>query len=91
LGSRDLDLAYDWNGNSPNQSDINAASQWLMDRIKESPNNIAQDFPELDYCLLKGKQREVFWQVMASFKKLKAGGADAPSLLRLNVDGTAGT
>jgi hypothetical protein len=86
-----LDLAYDWNGNSANQSDINAASQWLMDRIKESPNDIAQDLPELDYRLLKGRQREVFLQVMAYFKKLKAGGADAPSLLRLNVDGTAGT
>ena len=91
LGSRDLDLAYDWNENSPNQSDINAASTWLTDRIKESPNDIAQQLPHVDYSWLKGHQREVFLQVMAYFKKIKAGGANKPDPLRINVDGTAGT
>jgi DNA replication protein DnaC len=91
LGNHDLDLAYDWNANSPNQTEINAASKWLMDRIRESPNDIAQDLPNVDYRFLKGKQREVFLQVMAYFKKIKAGGADQPPLLQLNVDGTAGT
>lgn len=90
LGSRDLDLAYDWNQNSANQSDINVASKWLTDQIRESPNDIAQDLPDVDYRQLKGKQRQVFLQVMAYFKKLKAGGPEPP-LLRINVDGTAGT
>jgi hypothetical protein len=89
LGSHEIDLAYNWNENSPSQPDITAASKWLTERIRESPNDIAQDLPSVDYRLLKGKQREVFLQVMAYFKKLKAGGT--PPLLQLNVDGTAGT
>jgi hypothetical protein len=47
--------------------------------------------PEVDYHKLKGKQREVFLQVMAYFKKKLSGDPDRPEPLCLNVDGTAGT
>ena len=49
LGSHEIDLAYNWNENSPNQPDITAASKWLTEGIRESPNDIAQDLPNFDY------------------------------------------
>ena len=54
LGARDIDLAYDWVEHSPGQAQINAAPKWLMDIIKNSPNDDAQDLPAADYGKLKG-------------------------------------
>lgn len=92
LGSRDMDLEYDWLANSPNQEIITAASQWLSNQVKESPNDDVQVLPEAHYSQLKGEQRLVFLQVMAYFKKLQANdGSPKPPPLHINVDGTAGT
>ena len=91
LGARDIDLAYDWIAHSPAQAQIDAATKWLADTIKESPNDDAQNLPEVDYRQLKGQQRNVFLQVIAYFKKIRAGGPHKPDPIRINVDGTAGT
>lgn len=91
MGGRDIDLAYDWIENSPAQAQIDAAARWLSDQIKESPNDDVQTLPDVDYRSLKGQQRDVFLQVMAYFKKLKANDDDKPPPIRINVDGTAGT
>jgi hypothetical protein len=91
LGARDLDLQYDWIGKSPDQNLVTTAAKWLTEKIKESPNDDVQTLPEVDYQKLKGEQRNVFLQVMAYFKKIKAGDENQPEPLRLNVDGTAGT
>jgi hypothetical protein len=91
LGARDMDLAYDWVENSPDQAQIDAATKWLMDTIKESPNDDAQNLPNVEYEKLKGQQCDVFLQVMAYFKKIHAGGPNKPDPIRINIDGTAGT
>lgn len=92
LGKRDLDLEYDWHANPPSPQTLQAASVWLNDNVKESPNDAIQFLPEVDYRNLKGEQRLVFLQVMAYFKKLKEDQLhNHPPTLRINVDGTAGT
>jgi len=91
LGARDIDLAYNWVEHSPGQAQIDAAAKWLMDIIKNSPNDDAQDLPAADYGKLKGQQRNVFLQVMAYFKKIRGGGPNKPDPIRINIDGTAGT
>ena len=91
LGARDLDLQYDWIGNSPDHNLVTSAAKWLTEKIKQSPNDDVQTLPEVDYKKLKGEQRNVFLQVMAYFKKMKTGDLNQPKPLRLNVDGTAGT
>src|SRR6202047_4147949 len=91
LGGRDLDLQYDWIGNSPGQALVSTAANWLSDKTKESPNDSIQELPEVDWRKLKGEQRSLFLQVMAYCKKLKHGEDDQPAPLRINVDGTAGT
>ena len=91
LGAWDLDLQYDWVEKSPDQGLVTTAAKWLAEKTKESPNDGIQELPEVDYRKLKGKQREVFLQVMAYFKKKLSGDPDQPEPLRLNVDGTAGT
>ena len=35
LGSRDIDLAYDWIEHSPEQAHIDAATKWLMNTINQ--------------------------------------------------------
>jgi ATP-dependent DNA helicase PIF1 len=46
----------------------------------------------VSYKSLEGKQREIFLQVMAYFLALKNNAVAAPpELLRINIDGTAGT
>ena len=92
LGLRDMDLEHDWFENSPSQLVINAASTWLEDQVKESPDDDVQIVPDADYAHLKGEQKLVFLQVMAYFKKLKIlNEDDEPLPLRINVDGKAGT
>jgi hypothetical protein len=92
LGSRDMDLEYDWLANCPGQEVISHAGKWLSDQVKESPNDDIQDLPDADYAKLKGEQCQVFLQVMAYFKKIKTNdGWAKPPPLRINVDGTAGT
>jgi hypothetical protein len=54
LGTRDIDLTYDWVEHSPSQVQIDAAAKWLMNTIKNSPNDDAQNLPEVDYGELKG-------------------------------------
>jgi len=81
LGAQDLDLQYDWIENSPGQDIVTTASKWLAERTKASPSDGIQELPELDYCKLKGEQRNVFLQVMAYFKKLKSGDQDQPETL----------
>ena len=88
---RDLDLQYNWIENSPDQNLVTTATKWLVDKIKESPNDGVQELPEVDYRKLKGEQRNVFLQVMAYFKKMKSGDQNLPDTFWLNVDGTAGT
>jgi len=58
------------------QDMVTMASKWLAERTKDSPNDGIQELPELDYHKLKGKQRNVFLQVMAYVKKLKSGDQD---------------
>ena len=70
---------------------VTSAAKWLAEKTKESPNDGIQELPEVDYHKLKGKQREVFLQVMAYFKKKLSGDPDQPEPLHINVDGTAGT
>jgi hypothetical protein len=60
-----LDLQYDWIENSPDQNLVTTAIKWLLEKIKGSPND-AVELPEVDYCKLKGEQRNVFLQVMTS-------------------------
>src|ERR1700683_1759389 len=69
LGAQDLDLQYGWVEKSPDQGLVTTAAKWLAEKTKESPNDGIQELPEVDYHKLKGKQREVFLQVMAYFKK----------------------
>ena len=61
-----------------------------MNTIKESPNDDVQNLPDVDYRQLKGQQRNVFLQVMAYFKKIRAGGPNKPDLIHIKIDGTAG-
>jgi hypothetical protein len=91
LSKRDIDTLYGWVENSPSQQQVNDASKWLTDCIKESPNDDVQELPETDYHMLKGTQQKVFLQVMTYFHKLKSNPFDKPSPLHINVDGTAGT
>ena len=91
LGAWNLDLQYDWVEKSPDQGLVTTAAKWLAEKTKESPNDGIQELPEVDYCKSKGKQREVFLQVMAYFKKKLSGDPDQPEPLCLNFDGTAGT
>jgi hypothetical protein len=92
LGKRDMDLEYNWIENSPDQATVKAAASWLEDLVKESPNDEIQALPDHDYRKLKGKQREVFLQVMAYFKRINSDHpGPKPPPLRINIDGTAGT
>jgi hypothetical protein len=92
LGLRDIDIEYDWHEGAPSAEVIQEASRWLAAQVKESPNDDVQILPEVDYANLKAEQRDVFLQVMAYFKKLKANDGDPkPPPFRINVDGTAGT
>jgi ATP-dependent DNA helicase PIF1 len=91
LGARDMDLAYDWIEHSSDQAQIDAATKWLTDTIKESPNDDAQNLSHVEYNKLKGQQHNVFLQVMAYFKKIHAGGPNKPDPICINIDGTAGT
>jgi hypothetical protein len=92
LGRRDMDTQYDWVANSPDAATIDAASCWISDKVKESPNDEIQSLPFHDYRQLKGEQREVFLQVMAYFKRMNSDlPGPRPPPLRINVDGTAGT
>ncbi len=91
LGLRDMDVEYDWHENSPNPKVLKSARSWLIDQVKESPNDDWQELPA-NYADLKGEQQLVFFQVMAHFKKIKeSNGVDTPPPLHINVDGTAGT
>ncbi|KAJ7101447.1 hypothetical protein B0H15DRAFT_796242 [Mycena belliarum] len=92
LGKRDMDLEYNWIENSPDQDIVKAAAVWVEDLVKESPNDEIQGLPDHDYKKLKGKQREVFLQVMAYFKRINSDlPGPKPSPPRINIDGTAGT
>ena len=91
LGLRDMYVEYDWHENSPNPKVLKSARSWLIDQVKESPNDDWQELPANNYADLKGEQQLVFLQVMAHFKKIKeSNGVDTPPL-HINVDGTAGT
>ncbi|KAJ7203574.1 hypothetical protein GGX14DRAFT_523418, partial [Mycena pura] len=89
LGTREIDLNYDWLAHSPPIEHIKTASGWLAEQIKQFPNDSAQTLPPEDYRKLKGDQQKLFLQVMAYVKALKAN--KSPEPLRINVDGTAGT
>ncbi|KAJ3846347.1 hypothetical protein EV368DRAFT_89179 [Lentinula lateritia] len=92
LGCRDMDLHYDWHGNSPRSTQIiQDAAHWLAACVKESPNDDIQLLPPALYASLKGPQRIVFLQVMAYFKKLAQNPNLKTPTLHVNVDGTAGT
>ncbi|KAJ3897316.1 hypothetical protein F5879DRAFT_1031431 [Lentinula edodes] len=92
LGRRDMDLHYNWHGNSPRSTQIiQDAAHWLAACVKESPNDDAQLLPPAPYASLKGPQHIVFLQVMAYFKKLAQNPDLKPPTLRVNVDGTTGT
>ena len=88
LGTCDIDIQYDWLGNSPGVQVIDVSTTWLSDQVKESPNDGMQVLPDVDYTLLKGEQCIVFLQVIAYFKKLRAGFVTQP--LHINIDGMAG-
>ncbi|KAG6901326.1 hypothetical protein C0995_013584 [Termitomyces sp. Mi166 len=88
----DMDIDYNWHEGTPSVEIIQEASQWLAGQVKESPNDDIQILSEVDYANLKAEQQDVFFQVMAYFKKLHAHDGDPkPSPLQINVDGTAGT
>jgi hypothetical protein len=91
LGSRSIDH-FDWVGNSPWHQACHDASWWLSDRIKQSPNDNAQELPSnVDWRTLKGNQHKVFLQVIAYMKFIKDNPGRRPAPLFINVDGTAGT
>ena len=81
LGGWDIDLQYNWIEQSPDQTLVSTAAKWLAEKTKESPNDSIQELPEVDYCMLKGEQWNVFLQVMAYLKKLKTGENDQPETL----------
>ncbi|KAJ3851025.1 hypothetical protein EV368DRAFT_66085 [Lentinula lateritia] len=87
LGRRDMDLHYNWHGNSPRSTQIiQDAAHWLAACVKESPNDDAQLLPPAPYVSLKGPQHIVFLQVMAYFKKLAQNPDLKPPTLCVNVD-----
>ena len=91
LGTHDIDIQYNWLGNSPAVQIVDAATTWLTDHVKESPNDDLQMLPDVDYSLLKGEQCMVFLQVMAYFKRLRTNPEAVGEPLRINIDGMAGT
>ena len=61
LGKRSVDIEYDWVEQSPDDTTINEATSWLQDQVKLSPNDDSQELPPVNYQLLKGEQRNVFF------------------------------
>jgi hypothetical protein len=43
LGLRDMYVEYDWHENSPNPKVLKSARSWLIDQVKESPNDDWQE------------------------------------------------
>lgn len=90
LGSRDIDMAYNWHANAPPSPEIEVLKTWLNRTVRETGGATnAMDIEEVDYRTLQGPQRDVFLQVMAYYKALAKGLPVEP--LRINIDGTAGT
>ncbi|KZT34517.1 hypothetical protein SISSUDRAFT_1065241 [Sistotremastrum suecicum HHB10207 ss-3] len=90
MGERDVDN-YDWLLNSPEEWQvISAAKNWIKTQKELNPLP-EEEFTAVDWRKLKGKQRDVFRQVVAYFKKKRDDPQFQPTPLCINVDGTAGT